>query len=222
VKLFINDVPIFQIFFSNASPQNVVSSCKWARFTATEWTWKPIRRYFSPSTSFILHIHCFTPLWRVFLSYPPSFSSFRIPSHFIHIHILLLTFSDFSSSTLILFCLSRILPSLFFYLLFSLNIFFHIIQPLIFHTPPSPQPQYLLFIFSDLFPLPGSGPTVDKHWSRKCGSLDVSQPYRPPGPVTGAALPLLFTFNVTDNILVLLRYCISKQLYGKLKSRHIR
>jgi hypothetical protein len=48
--------------------------------------------------------------------------------------------------------------------------------------------------------LPGSGPTVDNHWSTKCGSLDVSLPYCRPRPITGIALPLLFTFNVTDNI----------------------
>jgi hypothetical protein len=48
-------------------------------------------------------------------------------------------------------------------------------------------------------PLPQSGPrakTIAHPWSRQCGILNISQPHRPPRPLTGVAfLYLLFMLN---------------------------
>jgi hypothetical protein len=39
---------------------------------------------------------------------------------------------------------------------------------------------------------------VEKHWSRRCGNLDVSQPYGPSRPVIGIALPFAFMETYTN------------------------
>jgi hypothetical protein len=52
-------------------------------------------------------------------------------------------------------------------------------------------------------PLPQSGPrakTIADPWSRQCGILNISQPYRPPRLVTGIALLFIVMYFILVEI----------------------